>query len=809
MLKNTSHIPLVLMLGVLSQIGQVLLLREFMMVFQGNELSIGLILASWMVWVGVGSFAGAALVKPRKRTLQLAALTTGALLLSLPATILLIRRLRGLFSILPGAYVNLSTMAISSLLIMAPTCLLLGAQFVFLAKIWREREDSLDTIGAEKTYIGEAAGNMVGGILFTFLLVHHLQPLQMAVLATSFMLAAILFLASGMEKSRRIPSHLHYALLLLLLLSIIGLPLLGPLDRFGYEMKWRYLTPDHQLMEVHQSKYGTITIVKRDDQYSFFQSGHLLFSTAGPKTKIPALEEEEAGRLAHLSMVQHTNPATILLIGGGLRGTLTEIARYPVERIDYIELDEVLSTVARPYLSRETLETLEDPRVHLLHTDGRLFVKESRESYDMIIIDIPDPSTALLNRYYTKEFFEECEALLNPGGVLVTGALSTPNLRGLAVANRNATIFHTLSSVFETVIPAGEGFLFFFSSNDPGQVSVDVATLQERFLRAEIETPAFSLHHYSTHLQDTQIRRVYWILNNHGRSPDAHLRGPEVGPLFLGTLEEQMEEKNERPPVGDFFINTDTRPIAYYYTLMFWDALTGTVDRASSSLLLRVEFFWSLPLFFIPLILVVLFRRIDRPREGTYHTRFAVLFTTFSTGLSTMVLQVALLFAFQSIYGFVYEIVGLVIAIFMSGLALGAFLSHRFILFKGRIQTLALVQLLMAVLASLMGLLLPRIASIPFPNLIFLLFSLMTLLAGLINGIDFPLACACFMKQRQGAEKTTGIIYGVELFGACMGAVISSILLIPILGIRSCFFLASLACLTASLVLLLTRESIP
>ena len=60
--KIPSHLLAVLMLGAVCQVGQVLLLRELLIVFHGNELSIGLILAAWLAWVGVGSRMGAVLV---------------------------------------------------------------------------------------------------------------------------------------------------------------------------------------------------------------------------------------------------------------------------------------------------------------------------------------------------------------------------------------------------------------------------------------------------------------------------------------------------------------------------------------------------------------------------------------------------------------------------------------------------------------------------------------------------------------------------------------------------------------------------
>ncbi len=807
--KLSSYLLTVLTLGLVSQISQVLFLREFITVFHGNELSLGLILAAWLVWVGVGSYFGAYLVERVNRTLFLLISSTVALLLILPATILLARSLRGFFDILPGAYLSLLDMIFSCFLLMAPACLLLGIQFVLLSKAWRERNLAENTSGAEKTYISEAAGNMLGGILFTFFMVHYLTPLQSAVSAGTLLLLAVLLVSKKVEIAPNpipVKSSLMGAGLVLAFIIYI-FPILEYVDDWSYQVQWKNFAPQHQLIETHHSKYGAISVSKREDQYSFFQSGHLIFSTAGPETKIPGLEEQEAVEFAHLAMVQHASPERVLLIGGGLRGTLSEILKHAVKRVDYVELDEILTEAARPYVSPRTLEALNDPRVRLLHEDGRLFIKLAQEKYDIIIVDNPDPFTADLNRYYTEEFFSEAKALLEEEGVFVTGVTSTPDLRGTAIANRNATIYHTLNSVFERVLPAGERFMFYIASDTHEQISIDAAFIQERYRERDIEHESFSPERYHTLLEETQLQRVNWMVRNHGRSRDAHLKGPGAVPPAPGTVTEQEETEFELPPVRqDRFINSDLKPIGYYYTLMFWEELTREKHPFSLKQLLNVEYWWILPLGCLPLLVVLGLRSASKKTVASKTVSyFAVLFTVFTTGLSTMTMLIALLFSFQSIYGFVYETVGLITAMFMGGLALGAFFTHRYVINKAEMLTLAGVQLLMALLAVASALVLPQAAAVQSPAIIFVFFSILTFMAGLINGVDFPLTAACYMAWSRRPDKSAGTVYGVELFGACIGAMLASTVVAPILGIVACFFLVGIVSVLASLVILIAR----
>lgn len=798
------YLAAALMLGIVSQVGQVLLLREFFMVFHGNEFSIGLILAAWLCWVGIGSRLGVYLYERFNRPLFVLLISAIGALLALPVTIIFIRLLRGFFNIAPGAYFSPIDITLSCFLLMAPTCLMLGIQFVLLSGVWRESDGVKDTSGAGKTYISEAAGNMLGGLFFTFLLVKYLNSFQVAALAGLAMLGASLY--AILKPSPGQKKTVLCILLILPLLTAVTFPLFESLNKWAYQQQWHNFSPRHDLVETRQSKHGTIAVLRLEEQYTFFQSGHLVFSTAGPEVTVPGIEEQEAVIVAHLAMNQHDKPESILLIGGGLRGVLSEITNYPVKRIDYLELDEVLTEVAGPYISKSTLEALNDPRVNLIHTDGRLFVKSSTEQYDLILVDAPDPATAVLNRFYTREFFGEAESLLSPGGVLVTGVISTPDLRGIAVANRNTTIYHSLNSVFERVLPAGERLLLYFATNSPEQVSIDAALLRERYTARRIKSDSFTADHFYTLLEDTQLRRVNWVVRNHGRNCKAHLTGPEAGPIFPQSIKEQEQAEKKLPPIESrYFINTDFKPIGYYYTLMYWDELTRSGGGKVFKGLLHIEAWWAIPLFMIPLLTVLFLRFFTRRSFKKGAANFAILFTVFTTGLSTMALQIALIFSFQSIYGFIYELVGLIVALFMCGLALGAFLTQRYFKNKAKIDTLAFVQLFIALLALLIALVLPPAATVQSPALIFFIFTILTFIAGLINGVDFPLSMACHMTLGSRAEKTAGTVYGIEIFGACAGAALASAIIAPVLGIIACCLFAAIANTTAFIVLLLAR----
>ncbi len=793
----------VLCLGIGCQVGQLVLLRELLAVFYGSELSIGFILASWLLWIGVGSWFGARLADRAGRPQVLLVMSAIGVLLALPATVLVARILRGFFDLLPGEHLSFHHTALACLLSMGPVCTLLGAQFVLLSRIWRENAKARDTSGATKTYVFESAGSVVGGVLFTLLLVHCLTPFQCALLVGMLMLAGIVRL----ESVRRGP--LGRVVLLGLVLSAAVFPFLGQLDAWAYEIQCGLFAPGQQLVETRQSKHGRISVVRRGEQYSLYQNGQLAFSMAGSGEDAFELEEQASAIAAHLTMVQHLDPKRVLLIGGGLRGLLREVARHPVDAIDYVEPDRVLLDLAEKYAPAATIEALRSPLARLVLDDGRLFVRRSAQlhkrreeaggKYDLIMVDVPDPATAVLNRFYTVEFFREARDLLAQGGVLAIGATSTGGIRGSALVNRNATIYHTLRSVFSHVLPVGESRCLFFATDSPGLLSGDASVLQERFTKRNVETQAFSELHYHSLLQQAPLKRMNWILRHHGRSSDSHLGPPETGPLFPGTIAEQAQEEKLLPPVvRRYFINSDFRPIGYFHTLVLWQARSDMERGQAFRSILKTQPWWILLAVGLSLLGALAPRGMAR--------RYAVLFAIFTTGLSLMTLQVALILSFQAVYGFVYEMIGLITALFMAGMTAGAFLSHRLIEDKANTTLLALVQLAVALFACAIAFGLPASAGLGSSLLVLAAFSTTTFVAGAISGADFPLAAACYARLGASAERTAGHIYGLEVVGGCLGAILAGAIMVPVLGITACCLFAGIMNATAFVVILLSRS---
>ena len=124
--------------------------------------------------------------------------------------------------------------------------------------------------------------------------------------------------------------------------------------------------------------------------------------------------------MVHPALCSHPRPASVLVIGGGDGGILREVLKYPcVKRVDLAELDEGVIKFSEKYLPRINRGAFRDPRLRIHVTDGRMFVEAHRRSFDVIIMDMTDPSgpSALV---YTKEFFRSARnALRDKNGTFV------------------------------------------------------------------------------------------------------------------------------------------------------------------------------------------------------------------------------------------------------------------------------------------------------------------------------------------------------------------------------------------------------
>ena len=764
-----------LALGFTTTVAQVLLVRELVAVFYGNELVLGLILAAWLAWGALGAgllgrlfscsqksedripaqeTLGAGLSgrlfscsqKSEERIPAREALGAGlsdrlvscsqeskdrilawglTALGLLPALqMLLVRAARGLLRVPPGALVEFGPMVGTVLLAVAPVCLLAGALFPLLTRCLAETGRP-----AGQAYLWECAGAAAGGALFSFVLIRYLDPFQTAALILIVDLAAALSFANLQLANLRLANlrlthlplaHLPLALLPLALLLLVLLPLASFIHRATLRWQWS------DLAFAADSPYGRIVIQARDSQRIFYENGLLMFETQGTGPE----------EVVHPPLLAHPAPRDVLLIGGAAAGNLREALRHPVAHVTVVESDPLLLRAARLHLPSDEAAVLDDPQVTVVLTDGRRFVQTARRTFDVVILDLPEPSTGALNRFYTEEFFREIRAVLNPGGILALGLPAAENYWSPELARRNGSIYHTLRAVFPHVLALPGDTIYFLASADP--LEADPALWGERLAERGIPTR--------------------WVTASYIR--------------YLFTTDRFAQVREALEATAGVRLNRDLTPICYYYDLALWLSrftphLRGFFERTD---LLRLN--WVALALLVPVGLA----RVRR--------RWAVPIAVGGAGLAGMMLEVVILLAFQVRYGSLYAQVSLIVAAYMVGMVLGSRwgASRRWDSPKCRRALLALMGALAAGSAVL-----PFLLGRPLPAAIF---PLLALLGGGWGGAVFPLA---LQAERGDVGRAAGRLYGADLAGGCLGALLGGTFFIPLLGIpQTCGVIALL-----------------
>lgn len=705
--------------GFYSTISQVILVREFLVIYFGNELCLGTIFFSWLFCISLGAWTFKKFYTRIANPVKIFILCLSISVFTIPFEIFIIRNLRILLGISSYQLFPFHTMIISTFIIMSPLCFIIGFLFPLCVNIYREKRGN----ALSKVYMFESLGSMFGGILFTFILVKFLNHFEILFLMGLFILICVLILVNLLKLNKLF----FYSLVSLILVIIFLLLNSKNINNYLIGQRWNSFAGGLNFIESCDSKYQNISIGVRENQYSIFENGHIAISFP---------DEYSDASFIHPVMVQHQNPKKVLIIGIPTLGLIKESLLHNIDEIHFVELDSEVMSIVRRFLS-----ILEQKGVRIFYSDGRYFIKNTKEKYDIVIVHLSDPSTSLVNRYFTKEFFAETKNILNKDGVFVTSLTSAVNYLGEEVANYNVSIYHTLKQVFKFCLASYGDRTYFFSS-DSNIISLDSDILKERFLERKVKSKYFNEDYFKTLFEKDKVK---WL---------------------------KSELENYKIKV----INTDTRPVTYFFNLILWSRFTSSYLPSFIEKIFSVQ---VILLFILGMFLWLFFKK------PSGEARLSVAITI--VGLTGMFLEIILLFLFQNLRGYLYSEIGLFIGLFMFGLFLGSFSSEK--VKNITVNTFVFSQIILVIIIFITSILtyLLKNQDILF---IYLIFVFLFVITGFITGFLFPvtnkLYIKCGLKPDESASKTNSY----DHVGASIGAILGGTFLIPILGVVfSCFIL--------------------
>ena len=743
-MKKTPLIA-ALLVGINAILSQVMIIRELLVNFSGNELSMGIIIATWLVGAAIGSLIlGRHLIerinKPG-RTFSIILLAVSALI---PISIFLARIVRYIFRI--PIYETLSPL---QMLLMCPTILLplsvlLSFCFILSCKMLKTANTNKNNASGI-AYMLEALGAAVAGAIFTFVLVLHFNHFQITLSLFFINILFIIFISRGKK---------IYLYLLLIFTLII---LCGGGIKWLQEKSERLQWHPYNIVYNESSSYGNISVTKTADTFSLYENGALLFTTQ---------DEAFNENFAHLVMLQHDKPKNVLLLGNGVGGILRQILKHDPESLTYLQLDPEILKVSKKFLPVRERDSLLDPRLKIEYEDTGFFLKRTEKRFDLIIINMPDPITLGINRFFTKEFYEIIRSHLNKNGILATRISSKESIISNELAIYNTSVYKTLKSVFLYVefVP-GENLIFIAS--DSHDIAADrPEILAKRFKARGIDTNFLTKYH---------IRDSYY---------------PDSVNYLAGRLKEKYNETS---------INTDFHPTCFYYGLILWNIKFQPYLTRLSHSIMQISIAVIIGLIILTFLYGLLMIRSKKEATG-----YLVPLAIAVNGAAGVTLEIVILLSFQINYGYVYSKVGFLIALFMLGLASGSYIINQGLdKFKNLHNVLCKIILAFLLYIALIPVAIKLATALPLQAAEYI-FYLMMLMTGVFIGSQFPVAVA-LLQKRYSAGRCASIVWGSDILGAAIGTLTSSLIIIPILGMFTACFTVAMLC-GISLILLLFHQ---
>jgi spermidine synthase len=575
------------------------------------------------------------------------------------------------------------------------------------------------------------------------------------------------------------------------------------LERWTLEGRWETFRTGTRLVAPGpvDSRYQNITLARREDEFTVFLDGLAAMSFPNPT----ALAVD-----AHFVLCEAKEVRRVLLLGGGLEGLLSEMLRHPVERLDYVTLDPKLVALVRPHLEEAERAALADPRVRVHYDDGRHFLitlgqegpdgpdknaaphpdplppkegegiqADDAAGYDLIYMDIPEPSSILLNRFYTEEFFELVRKRLAPEGLFAFRLTASPSYFTETRRDYLGSIYEALGRSLPCRLATWGETTYILASASPGVFTTDGAELARRY----------------------QSRRV-----RSGRFQPLWFEGATdmLTPANLDKIRVEISLARTPP-------NTDGLPRAYLYNLILWDRIVSGREHSPFEYLDRV----NLPRALLAAAgAFVLWLAFSLGVLGRSRVESATLFSVATTGLASMSLELVLLVTFQSLYGYVYVRVGIIVGVFMLGLVIGSLVMRRQArrrpdLGPGTLAALDVAIAGFCVLVPAVFLLLNRLTSAgQFTWAVEWCILTLVLMSGVLGGGIIPLSANLVEREGKETGRTAGSVDAADHVGACIGALVTGVVLIPAIGIPlTCLVLCLLKGLSA-LFLALTGRSL-
>jgi spermidine synthase len=420
---------------------EVIWTRLLSLMLGGTVYTFSIILAVFLVGLGIGSAAGSFLSRGAVRPRIALGVCQMLLVAAIAWSAQMIAEWMPFWPINPAlsrsAWSTFQIDLVRCVWAILPAAILWGASFpLALAAVSAREHDAARLVG--KVYAANTLGAIVGALGASLLLVawigtQHAQQVLMAlcVVAGLFMLVR---LGRGESTKHGLPDFAVASMIALAVFFIWSVPKV-PWGLIAYGRYFITRVGETDLLYAGEGMNSSVAVTESiHGGRNFHVSGKIEASTVQQDMRLQRM-------LGHIPGLLHPNPRSVLIVGCGAGVTAGSFVKYPgIEKIVICEIEPLIPKVVAQYFGAENYNVVKDPRVKIVFDDARHYVLTTLEKFDIITSDPIHPYVKGAATLYTKEYFEMVRRHLNPGG-LVTQWIPLYESDAATVKSEVATFF--------------------------------------------------------------------------------------------------------------------------------------------------------------------------------------------------------------------------------------------------------------------------------------------------------------------------------------------------------------------------------
>jgi spermidine synthase len=394
---------------------------------------------------------------------------------------------------------------------------LVGLEIPLLTRIIKNHFNLKDTLAQVLSF--DYLGALIASILFPVILLPYLGLLRTSFFVGLLNFAICLFNLWVFRNEIKFFWRKFITASSLTILYVIGF-----LGAFGLQNYLEQFLYQDEIILNAQSSYQRIVITKDGNDARLYLNNNLQFSSID--------EHRYHEPLVHFPFALANQKQNVLFLGAGDGLAVRELLKYQsIQKIHVVDLDSMVTNLAKkhPLFLNLNQNALNNNKVKIFHEDAYKYLEKTNEVYDVIIIDLPDPSDVSLGKLYSKEFYHWVRKRLARDGAMITQSASP-----FFTKNAFWCIYHTLKEVFPSVLP----------------LTVHVPSFAQWGFNIALPHQTFS--------KEESIKRIQQFLFEKNTNIRFKFLNKEIVPALFVFDEDWKETKTE--------INTlDTQKLVQYY----------------------------------------------------------------------------------------------------------------------------------------------------------------------------------------------------------------------------------------------------